>query len=190
MRIYLAGPDVFLPDATTMAAAKKKICVRHGAVGVFPTDPLEDAAADAAATGFLEISLRNEAHIRGCDGLIANLTPFRGPSADAGTIYELGLMRGLGRPIAGYTNDARDFAARTRDILGASVRQTAAGWTDGEGLSLEDFGCHDNLMIDGGILAAGGVFVARDLPPTLRWSDLQGFEACVVALMRGSATGR
>ena len=28
------------------------------------------------------------------DAIIANLTPFRGPGADAGTVYELGYMAG------------------------------------------------------------------------------------------------
>ena len=31
------------------------------------------------------------------DAIIANLTPFRGPSADAGTVYELGYMAGRGK---------------------------------------------------------------------------------------------
>ncbi|HWX51286.1 MAG TPA: nucleoside 2-deoxyribosyltransferase [Roseomonas sp.] len=191
MRIYLAGPDVFLPNAGEIAAAKKDVCARYGAIGVFPTDPIADSAADAAQERFLEIYLRNEAHIRQCDALIANLTPFRGPSADAGTVYELGFMRALGRPVAGYANTTRHFAARTRDFLGAAAQQRPdGGWVDGEGLSLEDFGRHDNLMIDGGIAAAGGSLITRDVPEHLRWQDLGAFEACVATLMqplRGAA---
>ncbi|MBI0435770.1 nucleoside 2-deoxyribosyltransferase [Roseomonas sp. KE0001] len=184
MRIYLAGPDVFLPDAALVAAQKKRICAEHGATGVFPTDPVEDAAADAATERFLEIYLRNEAHIRACDALIANLTPFRGPSADAGTIYELGFMRALGRPVHGYANVAQDFTCRTRAFLGPLARQDATGrWVDEEGLHLEDFGCHDNLMIDGGIRAAGGALFTRAVPPERRWHDLEAFEACVRVLM-------
>ena len=39
------------------------------------------------------------------DVIIANLTPFRGPSADAGTVYELGYMLGKGdRLCLGYSN--------------------------------------------------------------------------------------
>ncbi|MFC4166021.1 nucleoside 2-deoxyribosyltransferase [Teichococcus aestuarii] len=186
MRIYLAGPDVFLPDAAAIAAAKKAICARHGAEGVFPTDPIESAAADAAESRWLEIYLRNEAHIRACDALVANLTPFRGPSADAGTVYELGFMRALGRPVAGYSNSGQGFTQRTRHFLGAGLRPgPGGGWADAEGLALEDFGCHDNLMIDGGIAAAGGILVAREVPEARRWQELEGFEACVAALMRG-----
>ncbi|MCQ4160584.1 nucleoside 2-deoxyribosyltransferase [Roseomonas sp. GC11] len=186
MRIYLAGPDVFLPDAAAMAVAKKSICARHGAIGIFPTDPISDTAADQAGDRWFEIYLRNEAHIRACDAMIANLTPFRGPSADAGTVYEVGFMRALGRPVLGYTNSVVDFSHRTRAFLGAAARPLPeGGWADGEGLHLESFGCHDNLMIDGGIRAAGGLLVARDVPEERRWHDLDGFEACVQALMRG-----
>jgi nucleoside 2-deoxyribosyltransferase len=190
MRIYLAGPEVFLPDALQLAALKKAICARHGALGVFPLDAIADAAADAAGERFLEIYLRNEAHIRACDALVANLTPFRGPSADPGTVYELGFMRALGRPVAGYSNDDRSFLARSRAFLGDAARRRADGlWEDAEGLHLEDFGRIDNLMIDGGIVAAGGTLTVRAVPEAARWRDLAGFEACVAALMRERLPG-
>ena len=183
MKVYLAGPDVFLPDAAAMAAEKKRLCALHGLEGVFPTDPRPDPAADAAPDLWYAIYLRNEAHIRACDALVANLTPFRGPSADAGTVYELGFMRALGRPVMGYSNDAADFASRTLRFLGNQVSRNAEGrWVDGEGLALEEFGLTDNLMIDGGIRAAGGTLVRRPVPEAARWSDLSGFEACLKAL--------
>ena len=182
-KIYLAGPDVFLPEAEAMAAAKKRLCAAHGFEGVFPTDPRPDPAADAAEDLWHAIYLRNEAHIRACDALIANLTPFRGPSADAGTVYELGFMRALGRPVLGYTNDGADFAGRTLRFLGDQAMRKAGGrWTDAEGLALEEFGLADNLMVDGGIRTAGGVLVRRQVPPAARWTDLGGFEACLRAL--------
>lgn len=184
MRIYLAGPEVFLPDAPVLAEAKKAICRCHGAEGVFPLDPVECPAADAARERFLEIYLRNEAHIRACDALIANLTPFRGPSADAGTIYELGFMRALGRPVAGYANTDGVFRDRTLAFLNGRARRRPDGsWEDDEGLHLEDFGLHDNLMIDGGIRAAEGPLVTRTVPSEARWHDLSGFEAALRALL-------
>lgn len=183
MRIYLAGPDVFLPDAQAISDAKKAICARHGMQGVFPLDPVSCAEADAAPDLFMQIYLRNEAHIRACDALIANLTPFRGPSADAGTVYELGFMRALGRPVLGYANTDQTFRDRTLAFLGPEARQRGADdWVDGEGLHLESFGLTDNLMIDGGILAAGGQLVTRAVPAAERWSDLSAFEDCVAAL--------
>ncbi|MFT8245368.1 nucleoside 2-deoxyribosyltransferase [Roseomonas sp. BN140053] len=186
MRIYLAGPDVFLPDPWAAAAAKKAVCARFGAEGVFPMDPVHCPEADAAAEPFLAIYLRNEAHLRACDAVLANLTPFRGPSADAGTVYEVGFMRALGRRVAGYSNDPRPFASRTLDFLGEQVRRRADGsWEDAEGLHLENFDCHDNLMIDGGIRAAGGPFVARAVPEAERWRDLVAFEAALRLLLEG-----
>ncbi len=117
MRIYLAGPEVFLADADAVAAAKRAVCAAHGVEGVFPTDPhpaAQDAAAAAPAAAMAEamrLYRGNEAHLRGCDALIANLTPFRGPSADPGTAFELGFMRALGRPVFGYANLVRGGGA-------------------------------------------------------------------------------
>lgn len=188
MKVYLAGPDVFLPDAAAMAAEKKRLCALYGLEGVFPTDPRPDPAADAASDLWYAIYLRNEAHIRACDALVANLTPFRGPSADAGTVYELGFMRALGRPVLGYSNDIADFGTRTRAFLGDAARRNAEGeWVDGEGLSLESFGLTDNLMIDGGIRAADGALVRRQVADSARWTDLGAFEACLKLLAARTA---
>ena len=54
--------------------------------------------------------------MRTCDLLIANLTPFRGVSTDAGTAFEVGFMRALGRPVLGYTNTIADYRERTERI--------------------------------------------------------------------------
>ncbi|WP_458097348.1 nucleoside 2-deoxyribosyltransferase [Roseomonas sp. WA12] len=187
MRIYLAGPEVFLPDAGVLADAKRAVCARHGATGIFPTDPIHCPEADACPETWLAIYLRNEAHIRASDALIANLTPFRGPSADAGTIYELGFMRALGRPVAAYSNSTVAFTERTLAFLGDGARLRAeGGWEDAEGLHLEAHGLHDNLMIDGGLRSAGGAFVTREVLPKDRWRDLTAFEAAVRALMESA----
>ncbi len=184
MRVYLAGPEVFLPDALEVAAAKKRVCAAHGLEGVFPLDTPE-AAPPAERPYWLRIYLGNEAHIRSCGALIANLTPFRGPSADVGTVYELGFMRALGRPVAGYSNVAADFLARTRGLLGDAARPRAdGGFEDAEGMGLEDFGLGDNLMVDGGIEAAGGVFERADAAGD-RWRDLAAFERCVARIAAG-----
>ena len=185
MRIYLAGPEVFLPDAGALAEAKRALCARHGATGIFPLDPVHCPAADAAVEDWLAIYLRNEAHIRGADALLANLTPFRGPSADPGTVYELGFMRALGRPIGGYANTAIPFEERSRAALGQGARRRQdGGWEDAEGMHLESFGRHDNLMIDGGIRAAGGPLVTRAVPEARRWRDLAAFEEALRLLLR------
>jgi len=169
-RVYLAGPDVFLPAPRQRGERLKAICRAHGLVGVFPLDP---APLDPAVTDGLpewrRIALANEAHIQGSDALIANLTPFRGPSADPGTVFEVGFMRALGRPVFGWT--AADSTLRARTAGGA-----AAG---ADGLAIEDFGLADNLMIPGAIAASGGALFAATLADP--WGDLSLFEACVKA---------
>lgn len=184
MRVYLAGPDVFLPDPLARGAALKAVCARYGLTGVFPMDPLADEPPQwAALPEFQRIALRNEAHIRAADALIANLTPFRGPSADVGTVFELGFMRALGRPVFGWSNTAADFLTRTRAFLGDAAAAAADGmWRDREAMALEHFGCLDNLMIDGAVTSSGGCIVVTELPAVSRWTDLAGFERCVARL--------
>jgi nucleoside 2-deoxyribosyltransferase len=183
MRIYLAGPEVFLADAADLAEAKKAICARHGAEGVFPTDNHADHPDLPGNPRWYSIYLRNEWHLRDCDALVANLTPFRGPSADPGTVYELGFARALGKPVAGYLNTSQRFTSRTLAFLKGRVRRRAEGvWEDEDGLSLEDFDLYDNLMIDGGITAASGVLMTREVAPDALWYDLGAFEDAVRAL--------
>jgi nucleoside 2-deoxyribosyltransferase len=178
VRVYLAGPDVFLPNPSARAARLKSVCAAYGLVGVSPLDDLPggDPAEWRELPEALRIARRNEAHILSCDVLVANLTPFRGPSADAGTVFEVGFMRAVGRPVFGWSNDARLFAARTRAHCGV------AGLVDGAGMLIEDFGLADNLMIDGAIAASGGRFVRRGCLPADVWEDLAAFEGCLGAI--------
>ena len=124
---------------------------------------------------------------------IANMTPFRGPSMDVGTAFELGYLAALGRPVLGYSNSARSFPERTLAYFGLDP---APG--DGEppardplGLAIENFGMADNLMLDGAILDAGFEVVTRQVDdPDRLYRDLTGFEACVEALAARRETGR
>ena len=185
-RVYLAGPDVFLPTALVRAAALKGVCAGHGLHGVSPLDALDgEPASWAGLTEARAIALRNEAHMAGCAALIANLTPFRGPSADAGTVFEVGFMRALGRPVFGWSNSAEGFTERTRGFLGAAATRGADGaWVDGEGLLVEAFGLADNLMIEGAILASGGALFTAAVADGARWVELAAFERCVAAAAR------
>src|SRR5690348_10093409 len=110
MKIYLAGPDVFLPDALDIGRRKREICARHGVTGLYPLDHVIDRGASDAS---LQIFKGNQAMMNACDAIIANLTPFRGPGADAGTVYELGYMAGRGKLCLGYSNDPSPYPART-----------------------------------------------------------------------------
>jgi nucleoside 2-deoxyribosyltransferase len=180
VRVYLAGPDVFLPDPIARGAVLKAICAEHGLEGVFPLDPVPD---EPAAWQTLpvphRIALQNEAHIRRVQALIANLTPFRSPSADVGTVFELGFARALGLPLFAWSNDPRRFADRTLARLGSAARPDGSGgWRDGNDMAVEAFGCVDNLMIDGAVALAGGAVVTTGAGAA-GWSDLAAFARCV-----------
>lgn len=184
MRVYMAGPEVFLADAASVAAAKQAICAAHGLVGVFPLEPPPSLPVQALPE-WRQIYSANEAHIRSSDALVANLTPFRGPSADVGTAYELGFMRALGRPAFGYSNVTQRFGARSLAALGRRARRRSDGsWEDDEGMAVEEFDRHDNLMLDGGILASGGCFEVEEVPAGMRWHDLTAFGRCIEAAAR------
>src|SRR5262245_18488771 len=72
MKIYLAGPDVFLPDAVEIGRRKAAICVRYGMTGHYPLDNTVDLAANDAS---LAIFKGNQAMMDAADAIIANLTP-------------------------------------------------------------------------------------------------------------------
>ena len=178
IRVYLAGPDVFLPDPEAWAARKKAICAAHGLIGISPLDDYPNEPPEWASFPlWRRIAVRNEAHIRSCQAIIANLTPFRGPSADVGTVYEIGFARAVGLKIFGYSTVSTPFLERTLAI--ATATRKDAAWWDKDELSVEQFGLFDNLMIESGIHGSGGTLIAADTDD--RWRDLSLFEQCVRA---------
>lgn len=171
LRVYLAGPEVFLRDAAAAGAEKKRLCAKHGCDGVFPLDAEIEAGAPRA-TG-LRISAANEALIRSVDVVIANITPFRGPSADAGTAYEMGFARALGKRVLAYTESAVSFAPRTRAFLAERGALAADGERATDGTAIEAFDLADNLML-------AGALAEQDYEPS------DSFEACLL-VAKGAA---
>jgi nucleoside 2-deoxyribosyltransferase len=179
IRVYLAGPDVFLPDPVAWMERKKAICAGFRLIGVSPLDDLTDEPdAWKPLPEWRRIALRNEAHIRNCDAIVANLTPFRGPSADVGTVYEVGFARGLGLRVFGYATVAGTFLDRTLSSIGGGRQDPDGSWWDPDGLLVEQFGLFDNLMIEGGIADSGGILIRENQD---RWHDLSVFERCIQA---------
>jgi nucleoside 2-deoxyribosyltransferase len=174
MKVYLAGPDVFLPDAVEIGRRKAEICGRHGLRGLYPLDNTIELAAAAASSA---IFAGNEAMMDAADAIIANLTPFRGHGADPGTVYELGYMAGRGKLCFGYSNDPTNYA----DRVSRSAAVTAIGerLVDAEGLTVEDFGLSDNLMMIHALDRYGCALVTPRQRPDDIWHDLVAFESCV-----------
>ena len=174
MKIYLAGPDVFLPDAIEMGQRKRELCERHGFNGLFPLDNAVDLAAPGAS---MQIFRANRAMMDAADAIIANLTPFRGPSADAGTVYELGYMAGRNKLCLGYSNDPAPYHVRmARDHR---LHTSDGVLFDSAGLVVENFGLTDNLMIVHGLDLHGCPVVVPNAAPPDPWYDLAAFETCL-----------
>jgi nucleoside 2-deoxyribosyltransferase len=180
LRVYLAGPDVFLPNAAAFAEDKRKLCAKHGFIGVSPIDNEIDISSLSKHESALRISAANENMIRACNLVIANLTPFRGPSADVGAVYEMGFARALGLPVFAYTNVAGSLLDRTRRWLGSQVKQRAPGqFRDSFDMVVEDFDCIDNLMLVGAVEAGGAKIVVNPVPDKEGFTHLTGFEICL-----------
>jgi nucleoside 2-deoxyribosyltransferase len=189
-KVYLAGPDVFLHDAIDIGRRKSEICARHGLIGLYPLDSSVDLAARDAS---LRIFRGNETMMIESDAIIANLTPFRGPGADAGTVYELGYMAGRGKLCLGYSNDPSSYADRVREFTKVTSRDGRL--VDAQGLTVEDFGLTDNLMMIHALDQHGCALVTPKHAPADVWHDLAAFEICVrmaaerLAIARAPATG-
>jgi nucleoside 2-deoxyribosyltransferase len=135
-KIYLAGPDVFRPDALAWGKSLKAMCREFGFEGRFPLD--NDAPDGLSGRALADwIYAANIALIRQCDLVMANLEPFRGYEPDSGTAFEVGFAAALGMPVWGYH-------APTGSILD-QVPNTAG--IDAAGLQVEDFGMSRNLML-------------------------------------------
>jgi nucleoside 2-deoxyribosyltransferase len=189
MKIYLAGPDVFLHVAVDIGRRKVELCARHGLTGLYPLDNTVDlttqdltaqdlTAQDLTAQGAsLRIFRGNEIMMIAADAIIANLTPFRGPGADAGTVYELGYMAGRGKLCLGYSNDPSCYADRVHEF--SEVISRDGRLVDARGLTVEDFGLADNLMMIHALDLHGCALVAPQQAPADIWHDLTAFETCV-----------
>lgn len=68
MKLYLAGPDVFRPDAAQWAEHARRLCRQDGHEALIPLDGVETTAAG--------IYHANIGLIQSADAVLANLNPF------------------------------------------------------------------------------------------------------------------
>jgi nucleoside 2-deoxyribosyltransferase len=145
--VYLAGPDVFAPDPRTLGA---RLCADLAAVGLRGLFPLDNEIAPCDEPRVLarRIFEANVAMLRSCDLVLANIQPFRGPSADVGTCWEIGFAHALGKPVICY-GAVGTYRERCRDAgwEAAGGESGSALPTDRDGWAIEDFGLAENLMI-------------------------------------------
>jgi len=173
-KIYLAGPEIFLPNAVEIARIKNQLTTE---AGFLPLNPLDNNLGRppelrAERERFADlIFLADYEMVFECDAIIANLNPFRGVSADVGTAVEVGIAIGLGKKVFGYTNDPRDYCVRC-----TYGPQENGDWIDIDGWTIEQFGLTDNIMVDRGVKRAGGYDVHRN---DASIDELTGFKICL-----------
>lgn len=161
--VYLAGPDVFRPDAIELGRRKKEICAHHGLEGRFPLDMQlpSDLGMLVPAEQAKALYLGCTTMMDDCVAGLANLTPFRGTSADVGTAFELGYLTGQGKPVFAYTGETAHYQDRV----------------DQDGLFVEPFGLCDNLMLEGAAMCSGSAVVRAASTNDL--AAMVAFEECV-----------
>lgn len=178
-KLYIAGPEVFLPNAREQMDRKAALVRQYGFLPLCPGDL--DIPAQKTKKAFGQaISRVNEGMMNEADGIIANLTPFRGEWADVGTVFELGYMCALGKMVSAYSNAADDHYQRLLRYYDGKITHGTDGYKRGpDGLSLEDFEMADNLMLDGGVERRGGIVATHGASPEALYTDLTAFEACL-----------
>jgi nucleoside 2-deoxyribosyltransferase len=169
-RIYLAGPMVFYPDPTTTFLRMKAICRLHGLLGVSPLDNQIGLEGKLPNRALLEQIVRADMELMDTlDGGLFCLDGFRrSPEMDPGTAFEIGYMRALQKPLAGWTSDPRDYPAKVHDYFRytfglklVTAEPSARGGTSGtmrdpDGILVHSEGCLQNAMIHFGIATGGG----------------------------------
>ena len=179
MKLYLAGPDVFLPNAAEVGKIKQMLCRRHGFIGLFPLD--NEVSANTSVPLSKAIFDGNIAMLNEADAVVANLTPFRGVSADVGTVFEIGYGFACHKKVYGYSNVRTRLIERVQEFVSGTLETRPDGRLyAGDGLAVENFDHFDNLMIAEALLASSGENII--LPTTAvddPWRDMQTFERCL-----------
>lgn len=131
-RIYLAGPDIYHPDAQQRGLDMVALCARYGHQATFPLrHPFQKGTQRQCAIWLYNTNARL---ITNSDLIIANLNPYRGSEPDTGTAYEIGYAIAKGIPVIGY-----------RNAMGTMRDQY--GLTDLQGDHIEDHGLPVTLML-------------------------------------------
>jgi nucleoside 2-deoxyribosyltransferase len=147
--VYIAGPDVFYPDAERLAQEHKALCRRYG---FEPMHPIDQPTLEANHIYRTNIEL-----LKSADAVVANLNPFRGAEVDSGTAFEVGFAIASGKPVVGYIASAECLRDRVGRLIGSLAIKDGA-WRDGNGNLVENFGHSVNLMLaESCVIQIGGI---------------------------------
>ena len=145
-RVYLAGPDLFYPDAQERYDRLRHLCARHGLIGVAPTDDQNLLVENTPACA-QRLYEANMATLSTCAAVLANLSHFQGLEPDSGTVYEFTVADVRGMPLAAYVGDGRSLLTRTRSARRVFEEQPGVWRDEQTWAQIEDFGLPLNLML-------------------------------------------
>lgn len=150
--VYLAGPDVFYPDAERLAEEHKSLCRKYG---FDPLHPIDQPTLTSKHIFDTNIELLGRA-----DAVVANLNLFRGAEVDSGTAFEVGFAVARGVPVIGYISNSECLKDRVGRLFGPLAEQGGV-WRDRDGNLVENFEQQVNLMLaESCVIVVGGVEVA------------------------------
>jgi nucleoside 2-deoxyribosyltransferase len=137
---------LFFEDRDARYARLRAACAHAGLEAVAPTDGFEVHTEGPLPTAE-QIYQHNLRLLRACDGVLVNLSPFRGVEPDSGSVFEAAFASALGKPVAGWIGD--DWNTQERSAVLRKV------WRDTDGRArdkldgglVEDFGLPANLML-------------------------------------------
>lgn len=104
-KIYLAGPTCFYAEADEIYDSYIKSLRNRGLDAVVPSDGNLSKGAKPGFETANRIFIENVEKIKSCDGIIADLTTFRGAESDSGTAFEVGFAYAFNKPIVGFMID-------------------------------------------------------------------------------------
>jgi nucleoside 2-deoxyribosyltransferase len=176
--VYLSGPERWAPDAAGLAERQRALCDAAGIEVLLPeaSQLVEQDGSEAQARELYAAAL---ASLRRADAVIANLSPWRGPSAHPSAAFEAGFAAALGKPVFAYMNvgdegDA-EYLARVESQVGAMLGEDGV-LRDPDGAAIEDFGLPETAML----WAEARRFFCVVTSDIL--GDLTGVELCLEAM--------
>ena len=180
VRIYLAGPEVFLPNAREVGAEKRRVAAEAGFEGVFPLDNALDLAGLDKAEQARRISLANEEP----DALLRRTgrQPHPVPRRVDGRRHRLrGRLHARARAARSPATPTRATTTATDRTL--SGRGPAHHFdADRPHVEIEDFGLAENLMIEIAIAESGCTVVRSHVTAGTEMTDLSGFRQSLAEL--------
>lgn len=175
--LYLAGPELWFPQAASHREAQRLIVEAAGYSMLAPDAPPTNADPSELTARVLYADRLTR--LRTADAGIVNLTPWRGPSCDAATAFEAGFMAALGKPVFAFLNvggeHEAEYGARVEDQIGLAADGDGL-LRDLDGCLVEDFGLPETFML---WAEARRLFVIVTLDPL---GELAGLEMCLEAV--------